>query len=370
MAPAKKGKAVSRQSTKPMPSVPHTARSTGRVRLADVAALANVGQMTVSRALNNPATVSEKLRTRILKAVDTLGYVRDNRASSLASGGARVVPVLIPTLHHSVYVAFLDGLYSSLSSNGYEIMLGLTHYQPEREESFLRAILGWHPSGIVVSGFEHTSGTRKLLESAGVPVVEVMDHGARPVDVSVGFSHEAVGETVARYLIGLGRKNLVYAAAGLNLDSRSQKRLAGFQRVLRSHGVRSDMTESGSQASSLKSGKLLLQQILIRYPDVDAIFFTNDDLAAGAIIECRERKIRVPQDIAIVGFNDLDMARETRPSITSVTTPLLEIGATAGEMILRRINGQKLMRKSIDLSFSLVERESTRFHHRGATPGA
>ena len=330
-----------------------------RVRLADIASEVGVGTMTVSRALNKPQMVSDSLRERILKTANQLGYVHNRVASGLASGGAPLIPVLIPTLHHSVYVPFLDGLCSILPAAGYEILLSTTEYLVHREEELVTALLGWNPKGLVLSGVDHSRRTRALLKKNGIPVIEVMDLTDNPIDMNVGFSHYEVGRAVAGFLARLGRKRIAYAGMLTEIDFRSVRRIAGFQEVLKDYALPHHLIQRTNEPSSIALGRKLLQDLLSVYPDIDAVFFGNDDLAAGAIFECAKRGIRVPDDIAVVGFNDQEIAAEMHPALTSVATPRLQIGQVTGQKLLHRFDGERVASESFDLGFELVIREST-----------
>ena len=330
-----------------------------RVTLSDVARHVGVGPMTVSRALRTPEMVSLHLRGRILKAVDELGYVRNRVASGLASGTARLVPVIIPTLHHSVYVPFLEGLYSVLPQAGYQILLGTTEYLIDQEEHLVSALLGWFPDGLLLSGVDHSARTRKMLERVQIPVVEVMDISENPIDINVGFSHYRVGVSVAEYLSTKGYRQIAYAGTLTEVDSRSVKRISGFQETLQKRGLSHHLIQRSTEPSSIALGCNLLDELLRKHPGVEAIFFANDDLAAGALFECQRRGIRVPDDLAIMGFNDQEIARTVVPTISSVATPRREIGLAAARMLIAELRGKPLAERRVDTGFEIVEREST-----------
>jgi len=328
--------------------------------------------MTVSRAFNKPDLVSPELRERILSAAAQLNYVQNRVASGLASGGAPVIPVLIPTLHHSVYVPFLDGLCSVLPPAGFEILLSPTEYLIDREEELVSALLGWNPKGLILSGTEHSRKTRTLLKRNGIPVVEVMDLTSDPIDMNVGFSHYQVGREVAEFFAGIGRKRIAYAGTLTEIDFRSVRRITGFQEVLKDHALPHHLIQRSNEPSSISLGRALLTELLRQHPNVDAVFFANDDLAAGAIFECAKRGIKIPDDIAIAGFNDQEIAAEIQPSLTSVSTPRLKMGRLTAEKLLRRFRGEYEPSNSEDLGFELIERESTggRAHGVGSPPVA
>ena len=336
-------------------------RLTRRVTLKEIADDLGVGMMTVSRALNRPHLVAEALRQRILDTVKKKGYVPNHAASGLASGGVPLIPVIIPTLHHSVYVWLLDGLHSVLPKAGFEILVSCTEYKMDSEERLVTDLLGWNPRGMILSGIDHKPGTMAKLKNAGIPVVEVMDIGGPPLDRCVGFSHEAVGSTAANYLADLGRRSIVYAGKQVEIDHRSIRRIRGFRSALIERGLPADQIVSLDEVASIGLGRQLLSSVLEKYPKTDAIFFGNDDLAAGALFECQRHSIKVPEEIAILGFNDLEIASEVTPTISSIATPRREIGRLAGEILIARIEKRSTSRKrSIDLGFRLIERASTK----------
>ena len=140
-------------------------RLTRRVTLKEIAGKLGVGLMTVSRALNRPHLVAEPLRQRILDEVERTGYVPNRAASGLASGGVPLIPVIVPTLQHSVYVSLLDGLHSVLPKAGFEILISCTEYMMDCEERLVADLLGWNPRGIILSGVDHSPGTRAKLKN-------------------------------------------------------------------------------------------------------------------------------------------------------------------------------------------------------------
>jgi LacI family transcriptional regulator, gluconate utilization system Gnt-I transcriptional repressor len=330
-----------------------------RVTLSDVAKELGVGPMTVSRAINKPELVSAEMRSRVMAEVEKLGYIPNRVAGGLASGKALTIPVLVPTLYHSVYVPFLEGLYSVLPKEGYQILLGTTEYRLETEEELVSTFLGWWPDGIIISGVDHSERTRTMLRQAGIPVVEIMDVSDKPLDMNVGFSHYEVGAAVARYLAKRGYKHCAYAGMLSDIDFRTVRRIAGFQDTLKRLGLPHHYIERSAKRSSIELGKELLLAVLEHHPKVEAIFFANDDLAAGALFECQRRNLKVPKKLALVGFNDQEIASQVNPALTSVWTPRYDIGRMAAEMLLKRLRGEKLTAKRVDTGFKIVERAST-----------
>jgi LacI family transcriptional regulator, gluconate utilization system Gnt-I transcriptional repressor len=315
--------------------------------------------MTVSRALHKPEMVSEPLRVKILKAVHELGYVRNRVASGLASGTARLVPVVIPTLLHPVYIPFLEGAYSVLAQHGYQIILSTTEYHVSAEDQLIEALLGWFPDGLFLAGVDHSARTTSVLRRVHIPIVEVMDLSDSPVGINVGFSHHKVGVAVAEYFHRKGYRQIAYAGTMTEIDLRSVKRITGFQQTLKDYGLPYHYIQRSNEPFSIALGGKLLKELLLQQPDIQAVFFANDDLAAGALFECQRRGIRVPEQLAIMGFNDQEIASSTIPTITSVRTPRREIGQIAAQMLVDHLQGRPRSERQVDLGFKIIERAST-----------
>lgn len=333
-----------------------------RVTLEDVAARAKVSAITVSRALRDPKKVSEEVRTRIHRAIDALGYIENRVASGLASGSSRIVPVIVPTLAHPVYVPFLQGVHAELDELGYQVILATTEYRQEVEAQLVQSLLGWFPAGLLVAGVDHLPETRKRLRQAvevGLHVVEFMDLTSNPIDINVGLSHRAAGEAVANYLADEGYRHIAYAGTMMARDHRGERRWCGFRDALRARGLPADYELRVDESFSIALGGHLLTRLLEAHPRIDAIFFANDDLAAGALFEARRRGIAVPRRLAIVGFNDLEIAAASDPPITSVAVDQRAMGRTAARLLSARFEGADRARTIVDTGFRIVERESS-----------
>lgn len=333
-------------------------RSSGRPTIADVAKLAGVAAITVSRALRDPSLVSAELRAEIDTAVVQLGYAPDPNARALASSRADVIGVLVPSLTNIVFADIVRGIYDGLGDGPLQIQMGNTHYSPREEERLVRMFLSQRPSALIVSGIDQTEATRRLLESADCPIVQIMEHGDDPVDMLVGFSHFEGGKAATNHLIQAGCRRIGFI--GARMDPRSQRRLAGYRWALEAAQLFDPkLVTTTLTPSRVSLGGQLLADALAKVADLDAVFCNNDDLAMGVLFECQRAGIAVPQRMAICGFNDLDMMRVAFPSLTSVRTPRYEIGLRSVQMVLDRLAGRPLASPTVDLGFELQIREST-----------
>lgn len=209
-----------------------------------------------------------------------------------------------------------------------------------------------------MAGIDRTPASRKLLENAGCPVVQVMETGPDPVDMMVGFSHLDGGRAATEHLLEAGYRRIGFI--GARMDPRSQRRLAGYRMTVEKAGLFDPrLITTTPVPSSVTLGRELFRDALAKMPTLDGVFCNNDDIALGALFECHRASIGVPKRIGIVGFNDLDMMQVAFPSVTSIRTPRYEIGRRAVAMALAAIGGEPPQQRVVDLGFELMRREST-----------
>ncbi len=338
-----------------------TRRGAGRVTLHDVAAAAGVSPITVSRALRGERSVDPVLVQQVHEAALRLEYVPDPAARALASQRSDHVAILIPKLSNALFVDLLDAAQQTLRAAGYQALIGVTHYDSAQEEQLLREHLMHRPAGVLLTGLNSNPGTRALLEASRAPCVHLMDLppvGQPSGQHCVGFRQMDAGAAITRHLLAGGRKRVAFA--GAQLDERVIQRLYGWRKALEECGRFDARLEWLNPASSsLALGGEMLLQILREQPDVDAVFFCNDDLAQGALLAALRCGIKVPGQVAVAGFNDLTGSDQMMPSLTTIRTPRAEIGRVAAERLLALIEGRAASPHLVDLGFELVVRESS-----------
>jgi LacI family transcriptional regulator, gluconate utilization system Gnt-I transcriptional repressor len=332
-------------------------RASGRVTLADVARLAEVSPITVSRALRGERAVAPELVLRVQAAARTLGYVPDPAARALASARSAHVALLIPLLTNALFVDVLEAVQRTLRPAGYQTLIGITHYDAAEEEQLLREQLLHRPAGLLVTGFDRSEAARELIATSGVPCVHLMETSGAPGVHSVGLSQADAAAALTRHLLARGHRRIAFAAA--QLDPRTLQRLEGWRRTLRDAGLHAPTLEWLNPApSSLALGGTMFEQILGQTPAVDAVFFCNDDLAQGALLAALRLGVAVPGRIAVAGFNDLTGSEQMQPPLTTVRTPRGEIGRAAATMLLKLMRGEAVETPAVDLGFELVVRAS------------
>lgn len=327
-----------------------------------MAQAAGVSPSTVSRALRGERAVDPDLVAKVLAVSDKLGYVPDPAARALASQRSDHVTILIPLLSNTLFVDLLEAAQATLRAAGFQTLMGVTHYNASEEEQLLREQLHHRPAGMLITGLDHSPSTLKLMARSNVPCVHLMDLPSEPSHVTspycVGFRQTDAGEAMTRHLIAKGKKRIVFAAA--QLDPRVMQRLLGWRKALKANQLYDTTLEwLNPAASSLALGGLMFEQIVKQNPDVDAIFFCNDDLAQGALLAALRLGITVPQQVAIAGFNDLTGSDQMWPSLSTVRTPRAKVGEEAAKMLLQLIHGESPVQPQLDLGFDIIERQST-----------
>jgi len=332
-------------------------RSAERVTLSDVARSAGCSLMSASRALSQPDLVSDALRERVEQAVKALGYVPHPAARSLASSRSNLVAVIIPSLSNAVFVDTVEAIQRVLMPAGYEMMIGVSHYRPEEDERLLRAYLAHQPAGLLITGFERSDVARAVLANYTAPMVTLMELSERPDDYCVGFSQLEAGVAMTRTLLERGYRHVAFAAA--QLDPRTLQRAEGYRQAMRQAGRYEPTLELLTpQLSSIGLGAELLDRLLAQHPQIDAVFFNNDDLALGALFRAHQLGLEVPGRLAIAGFNDLPAAAWMHPALSTVRTRRGEIGELAAQMLLSLMRGQQPAERCIDVGFEVVMRDS------------
>ncbi len=333
-------------------------RIAGRITLDDVAAQAGVSAVTVSRVLRKPEMVTPELRDRVRAAVKQLGYIPNQLASALASARTARIGVIVPSLTNGVFNEYLRALHDVFVPADIQVLVMNTQYMPGREEKAILNVLGQFPEAIVLAGVGQTPLAKRSLRQAGIPVVQTMELTDTPIDINIGLSQRLAGYAATRHLLDLGHRRIGQLSAPI--DSRSQTRVDGYHAALAEFDC-TPMVVAVDLPSKVSLGGHLLTELLGRWPEVTAVFCGNDNLALGALFECQRRGIRVPDDLSIIGFNDLEGSDCACPSISSIATPRYGMARLAGEMILDIIRGTGKRPKQLqfDLGFQLIVREST-----------
>jgi len=331
-----------------------------RPTLKDVAALSGVSVISASRVMRDAPNISQGLRQKVEAAALSIGYQRNRIAGSLRGQATDLIAVIVPSMSNHVFPNIVDGIDDALKGSQLRLVLGMTKYEETGEEAILRDMLTWNPAAVILSGLEHSDRTKEMLAHFPGPIVEVMDCDGDAIDMAVGVSMEEAGTVIANHLVQQGYKRIAYVGAWGERPKRSVKRRMAFQDELARLGQPIITYVILDEASSLESGAAGMKELLARNLDLDAVFFANDDLALGALFYCQAQKIAVPQDIALAGYNGLDMCQSISPRLTTIATPRYEMGKLAGQLVRDQIEGATPPAlKSIRMDTQLIKGETT-----------
>ncbi len=305
-----------------------------RVTLQDIAQLAGVTKMTVSRFLRTPEKVAANTAERIAQVMRELN-VTD--ADTAQAGRRPRIGVLIPSFNNQIFADLLAGIESVTQARGYQTLVVNYDYSPQREEEQIAQLLSYPIAGLILTDSAHTLRAETYLGAAKIPLAQVMDLDAPPGRIAVGFDNEQAGYDMTEALLASGKRHIVYF--GAMSDARDNKRYRGYCRAMAAQG-QTPRQITPHRVSSVSIGADMLAMARERYPQLDGILCTNDDLAVGVLQACLRLGVRVPQEIALSGFHGLDIGQATTPGIASVITPRFDMGKTAAEMLLLRIAGE------------------------------
>ncbi|MBL6615566.1 MAG: LacI family DNA-binding transcriptional regulator [Reyranella sp.] len=334
-------------------------RNGGEITMSDIARHAGVSPMTVSRALSDPQSVSEKMRRKVDAAVRRYGYLPNRIAGSLSSQRSNVVGLVVPSIRNSLYATMIHAISDVVRANGLHLMIVNSGHRLEDEEALVSALLAQRVCGLVLHNTTHSKHLRELLARTDIPVVETGNLPAKPIDMAVSYSNFDAARAMTSHLGRLGYKRIGFVTLPLRDNDRSRERRRGYFAALKELGLPVDPGLVMEAPGGFAEGADALVRLVQTHPDIDACFFAGDVLAVGALFECQRRGWAVPGRIAIAAFDDLDLLRHSVPTVTTVRIPRQDIGRRSAELLINRLRGASPEKVRIDVGFEIVQREST-----------
>ncbi len=327
-----------------------------RPTIFDVAERAGVSPATVSRALSQPNIVSREKRARVAEATLALGYVRDGAARALVSGTTKAAGVVVPTLDNAIFSRAIQALQSRLSETGYRLLVASHEYSNANEVAATRSLLEHGIDAIVLVGVDHAPELWQLLDNSPIPVV--LTWSIAEGRDCVGFDNRRAGRLAAEHLLALGHRKFGAVSGHIQHNDRATARIAGMRDALADAGLQLPDWRISQQPFSLAGGRAGLSALLSLEQHPTAIIGGNDLLAAGALFEAQARGLRVPENLSIVGMDNLELSEHVTPALTTVHLPTADLGRRTAELVLARLEGSGKA-QSIELPIDLVARKSS-----------
>jgi LacI family transcriptional regulator len=339
-----------------------TAKPTPTVQ--DVALAAGVSTATVSRALNQPQSVRPALRAQVLAAVQQLGYVAHAGARAMSLKRSGTVGCIVPTIDNAIFANGLQAFQRRMAEAGRVVLLAISDYSPAQEEAQAQALLARGVDALALTGTSQRPSLIALLQQRGLPWVHTGAFPAPAGTACVGFrNREAIARAV-RYLLDLGHRR-IGMLAGLTRDNdRAAERVAGVRDALAQAGLELPARGLVESPYVMQAAREATRHLLQGPTRPTALLCGNDVLAFGALLEAAAMGLEVPRDLSVVGFDDLDLARQWRPALTTVHVPTETMWTLAADYLLGAMDKATLEPVQREIEVELVVRAST-----GRAPG-
>ena len=331
----------------------------GEITMSDIARHAGVSPMTVSRAMSDPSSVSEKMRRKVEASVRQHGYVPNRIAGNLSSKRSNVIGLVVPSVRNSLYATMVQAISAMARANGLHLMIADSGHRLEDEEALVEALLAQRVCGLVLHNSTHSKRLRELLAHTDIPVIETGNLPARPIDMAVSYSNFDAARAMTSHLGRRGYRRIGFVTLPLRDNDRSRERRRGYLAALKELSLAFEPGLILEAEGGFAEGADALVRLMQIHPDIEACFFAGDVLAIGALFECQRRGWAVPGRIAIAAFDDVDLLRHTVPTVTTIRIPRQDIGRRSAELLVNRLRGASPEKVRIDVGFEIVQRGST-----------
>jgi LacI family transcriptional regulator len=328
----------------------------GTPTLKDVANHAGVSRATVSRVLNNNPTVAEDLRLRVAAAIKDLGYQPNRAARRLRASSSDVLGLIISDIENPFFTSVVRGVEDSAYAYQMSVVLCNTDEDPEKQRMYLRVMQAEHVAGLIISPTNVNEDFTEL-EQAGIPVI-LLDRRTDPYETDAVTIDNVAGAYLAvKHLIDLGHERIGMIGGSAHLTT-GRERYEGYRKALNAAGIKVDEKLIRVGDFKIDSGYNLMRELITSPQPPSAVFAANNLMTLGALRALRELNVRVPEDMALIGFDDMPWASELCPPLTTISQPTYELGQETVQLLLRRLQNPNAPVRTVTLQPRLVIRES------------
>ena len=327
--------------------------------LEDVAKQAQVSTATVSRCLNQPDKVKPEVCAKIKKAVQVLGYVPHGAARALASRRTQTIGAIVPTIDNAIFSEAIQHLQSGLTKAKFTLLLANSGYSLDEELREVNSLLSRGIDGIVLVGELHHPEVFEAIERHRIPYVNLWTYNPDSKYSCIGLDHIKAGKKIAKHLLDLGHTEFGVISGFQKNNDRAILRLQGFQQAIEAAGLSLPKNRIIECRYSVEQGNAALHKLLDKHPEITAISCGNDILALGALSGARERGISVPDQLSIVGFDNLELIAYLSPALTTINSPSKRMGDQAADYLIRQIQNEKTSMERKELKADLIIRDTT-----------
>ncbi len=326
--------------------------------LEDVARVAGVSPATVSRCINRPQAVRLEKRQRIERAIDQLGYVPNGAARALASRRSRMIGAILPSLDNMLFGGPLEAFQKQVGSAGYTVAVACSEYDQQNERVHIRNFLESRVDALLLVGAHRDPNIYRQIERQGIPYVLTWVSSGDREEHCVGFDNAAAASHLIDYLVSLGHQRFGMISGFVEHNDRAGARLAGVRKALARHELPLDPDLLLHRTFEPDAGRDAFHILMSNSEPPTVIVCGSEPHAYGALFEARDMGIKVPDEVSITGFDDMWLAGQTAPPLTTVRTPRDEMGRQAAEHLLAQLRGERVAAPR-PLETTLVVRKST-----------
>jgi LacI family transcriptional regulator len=324
----------------------------------DVAKLAGVSTATVSRVINSPETVRARTREKVTRAMKICNYKYNSLARGFATKQTNTIGLIIPTINNPVFAESTRGVQDYADQRKTQVILGNTYYQYDQEKILVETLREKQVDGLIITTTNPRGNILKVLMDDAFPFVLLYSTVKQRPFWAVGIDNYRCGYAITNHFMSLGHRRIGMVAGNFSISDRSFHRWHGYRQCLLDHGIAYDKTLLLQTDYSLTQGQDSVKKLLCLSDPPTAVFCSNDYLALGAMKGAREMGLKLPEDLSIAGFDDIEIASYVVPALTTIRQPAYEMGKLGAELLFQRMtNPDKPVR--LMLKTELIVRDST-----------
>ena len=325
--------------------------------LMDVAKASNVSTATVSRCLNEPDKVAQPTLDKVLKCVEELRYLPNFGARAIAANRTGIYGAIIPTMENAIFAQGIEAFQKTIVENQSTMLVASSAYDETQENRLIRTMVARGADGLLLIGTERTQATYDFLAERNIPIVIAWSQAHQSRLSSVGFDNRQAAKELALRAIQLKHRSFAYISAPRAMNDRARDRVIGTMDALAEAGFNPNAMPVIEVDYSIENGKAALREILTMEQRPSVVMCGNDVLAVGAVQAAQEAGLRVPEDLSITGFDDIELASVVNPKLTTVRVPHQSMGRQAAEVLVKLVKDESDVTQ-VTLDVAIVERAS------------
>lgn len=329
------------------------------ITMQEIADKAGVSRATVSRVLTDPDKVKPETRERIRTIIESSGYMYHAGAAELIKRRSFIIGLLIPSVHTTAFGDTILAVQEAANELGMAVILGCSEFNPEKEEAILNQFLARRVAGVVMIGCSAENEAHVLkLHEKGIPCVIIWTSPRNSALNQVGFDNISAAMMATRYLAEMGHERIALISGPLSGGRRVEERVTGYKRVMQELGLPIESGYISSVEPTIANGETETLRLLESKKPPTAIFAASDILAIGALSAARKIAVRVPEDLSVLGFDDIEFSSHTNPPLTTVSVPAKEMSRVAVQIVKQLINKEISSPKNYWFDTVLIVRKS------------